>query len=214
MKIYLGILLAICLIVVAGCGKLLSPFTGDGRMSSLEDDIVREMNLARTNPRMYASFLEERKRYYDGKLYYRSYDTVVRTREGVSAVNEAVSFLYSVNPLPPLSVSRGMSLAAKDHASDIGPRGAMRHEGRDRSTPGIRLSRYGTWQGEVAENIYYSGENARDIVIGLIVDDGVYSRGHRKNIFNPGFRVVGVGCDRHATYRIVCVTTFAMGYVE
>jgi len=107
-----------------------------------------------------------------------------------------------------------MSLAAKDHANDIGPRGATRHEGRDRSTPGIRLSRYGTWQGEVAENIYYGGENARDIVIGLIVDDGVYSRGHRKNIFNPAFRVVGVGCDRHATYRIVCVTTFAMGYIE
>ncbi len=186
----------------------------DYRISTLEKEIVREINLARTNPRKYASLLEARKKYYDGKLFYRSDESVLKTREGVKAVNEAIRFLRSANKLSPLALSKGMSLGANDHVRDIGPRGATRHRGRDGSSPGDRVNLYGKWQGGIAENIYYGGENARDVVLGLIIDDGVSSRGHRKNIFKPGFRVIGVGCGRHAEYRTVCVTTFAMGYIE
>jgi len=34
------------------------------------------------------------------------------------------------------------------------------------------------------------------------------------NIFKPEFRVVGVSCGNHVRYGTVCVTTFAVGYVE
>ncbi|MBI2487368.1 MAG: CAP domain-containing protein [Deltaproteobacteria bacterium] len=216
MKIQLRIVLGIFLIIVVGCAPF-APSTEvarDYRISPLEKEIVREINLARTNPRKYASFLEERKKYYDGKLFYRSDETILRTKEGVSAVNESIRFLRNANQLPPLSISRGMSLGAKDHVRDIGPRGATRHKGSDGSKPSDRINRYGIWQGEMGENIFYGGNEARDIVMGLIIDDGVSSRGHRKNIFNPYFRVVGVGCGYHHKYRTLCVITFANGYIE
>ncbi len=50
--------------------------------------------------------------------------------------------------------------------------------------------------------------------MGLIIDDGVSGRGHRRNIFKPGFRVVGVGCGYHDEYKTVCVSDFAVGYTE
>lgn len=217
MKIRLRVILGICLIIVVGCVNPFAPSTeigGDYRISPLEKDIVREITLARTNPRRYASFLEDRKKHYDGKLFYTSDGTILRTKEGVRAVKEAIRFLRSENKLSPLSLSRGMSFGAKDHVRDIGPRGATRHEGRDGSKTSDRVNRYGTWQGQIGENIFYGGDEAREIVMGLIIDDGVKSRGHRKNIFNPYFRVIGVGCGYHDEYRSVCVITFAKGYID
>ncbi len=142
MKIQLKVFWGIFLATVLACGKpYYSPVENgsDYRISPLEREIVSEINLARTNPRKYASLLEDRKKYYDGKLFYRSEESILKTREGVKAVNEAIRFLRTANKLPHLSRSRGMSLGAKDHVRDIGPRGATSHKGRDGSSPATGL---------------------------------------------------------------------------
>jgi uncharacterized protein YkwD len=183
-------------------------------LSPLEKAIVQEINIARTNPRGYASFLEEWKRYYDGKLLKIPGERTIMTEEGAIAVNEAIGYVRSTNPVPRLNPSRGMSCGARDHVKDQGSSGSSQHKGSDGSQPWDRVSRYGTWEKSIAENISYGSDKARNMVIGLIVDDGVPSRGHRKNIFNPDFRVIGVACSRHSTYGTVCVITFAGGYKE
>jgi len=183
-------------------------------LSSLENEIVYEINMARTNPKGYASFLEEWKRYYDGKLLKIPGERIIMTEEGVTAVNEAIGFVHSMNPVPRLNPSRGMSWGARDHVKDQGSSGSRQHKGSDGSQPWDRVNRYGTWEKSIGENISYGSDKARNMVIGLIVDDGVPSRGHRKNIFNPDFRVIGVACGPHPTYRTVCVITFAGGYKE
>jgi uncharacterized protein YkwD len=61
------------------------------------------------------------------------------------------------------------------------------HEGSDGSTIATRVSRYGTWRGAIAESIPYGTDLAREIVIQLLVDDGVPGRGHRKNILENQF---------------------------
>ena len=183
-------------------------------LSPLEKAIVQEINIARTNPRGYASFLEEWKRYYDGKLLKIPGERTIMTEEGAIAVNEAIGYVRSTNPVPRLNPSRGMSLGARDHVKDQDSSGSSRHKGSDGSQPWDRVNRYGTWEKSIAENISYGSDKARNMVIGLIVDDGVPSRGHRKNIFNPDFRVIGVACGRHSTYRTICVINFAGGYKE
>ena len=48
----------------------------------------------------------------------------------------------------------------------------------------------------------------------FIIDDGVKDRGHRKNIFDPAFRVVGAHSGGHQDYEWMCVLDFAGAYKE
>jgi len=48
----------------------------------------------------------------------------------------------------------------------------------------------------------------------LIVDDGVETRGHRKNIFAPGFPVIGIASSSPLESGTICVITFAGGFAD
>jgi uncharacterized protein YkwD len=183
-------------------------------LSPLENAVVYEINMARTAPKDYASLLKQCRKYYDRKILRLPGKTPILTKEGVRAVDEVIRFLRSLQPLPSLIPSKGMSSGAKDHMKDQKSSGTSQHKGSDGSQPSDRVNRYGTWEKSIGENISYESNQARDIVMGLIIDDGVPSRGHRKNIFNPDFRVIGVACSPHPTYRTVCVITFAGRYKE
>lgn len=183
-------------------------------LSALEKEILRELNLARTQPAQYAEFVAQMKSYYDGKLFQRPNEETVLTEEGVAAVEEAVRFLRKVKPLSPLSPSRGLSLAARDHVAEQGPRGAIGHRSRDGSTISDRLNRYGRWQEATAENISYGESQARMIVAVWIIDDGVPERGHRDNLFNKDLKIAGVSCGAHAAFKSICVVDFAVRYQE
>jgi len=49
---------------------------------------------------------------------------------------------------------------------------------------GDRIDRYAGWSGSIGENIDFGNMTAEDIVMSMIIDDGVSSKGHRHNIFN------------------------------
>jgi len=161
--------------------------------------LVQELNLARENPKLYATFAAES----------RPFHMIEHGR----AVDEAVRFLAKARPLPPLMLSPGMCRAAADHCAEQ-VAGQFGHDGNDHSSPGDRISRYGAWAATWGENISYSQKTARGVVLALIIDDGVRSRGHRKNIFNPKFNYAGAASGPHAKYRTVCTIDFAGGYAE
>jgi uncharacterized protein YkwD len=161
--------------------------------------VLRELNLARENPSLYATFVAESRPFH--------------MIEHGHAVDEAVRFLKRARPLQPLTLSTGMSRAAADHCAEQ-VEGQLGHDGSDRSSPGDRISRYGNWSVSWGENISYGQKTARGIVLTLIIDDGVRSRGHRKNIFNPKFNYAGAAFGPHARYRTVCSIDFAGGYAE
>src|ERR1700719_3227000 len=66
--------------------------------------VIRELNLARENPGLYANFVAES----------RPSHMIEHGR----AVDEAVRFLKKAQPLPPLTLSSGMSRAAADHCAE------------------------------------------------------------------------------------------------
>ncbi len=181
--------------------------TGD--MGQNETAVLVELNLARTKPSDYANHMEEHKKNFN------SYYVVVvdgrrsRTLEGMKAVDEVIAFLKKTDPVPALSASRSLTLSARDHLKDLGPRGMTGHVGKDESQPADRISRYGTPRTTSGEGITFGPGSARTIVIQLIVDDGVPGREHRKNVFEPDYRVVGIAIGPHKTYEQMCVIDFA-----
>jgi uncharacterized protein YkwD len=130
----------------------------------------------------------------------------------VAALDEAIAFLESVRPMSPLRFNEGLARAARLHAQDLGPRGSLEHVGSDGSRLSDRLNRLGRWHGLIAENISTGEEEARQVVIQLLVDDGVAGRGHRKNLFNPDLHQAGAGSAPHRDYRVVTVIDYADGF--
>lgn len=161
-------------------------------------EVLAEMNLARTAPQTYARILAAE----------------MGGPQSTGAVREAIRFLERAKPLPPLDHSPGMSLGARAHVQDLGPRGGRGHYGSSGSTPFQRINRHGQWLGRAGENIYYGQRNARGVVCALIVDEGVAGRKHRQNIFSRAYTVAGVAHGAHASFGAMCVMDFASDYVE
>lgn len=183
-------------------------------LSALETKILHEINWARANPGLYASFLEAYLGGFDGKYCRMPDGTLLETKEGKAAVIMAIEFLKKTKPVATLQISPGLSWAAADHVKDHGPLGVVGHRGSSGSSPAERAQRYGIWQKSIAEISTYGHKEPRQIVISFIVDDGVPDRGHRNDLFNPVFRVVGISFGPHSHYQCMCVVDLAAGFSE
>ena len=180
-------------------------------LSDNEKNVVLTMNLIRHDPAKYARlYVQPLLAYFDGTLLRMPGKTALRTREGAVAVRELYHELMETSPVQLFYPSEGMSRAATDHARYMKRTGNAGHEGRgDMST---RISRYGRWDGGIAENLHWGAENAHDAVLSLMIDDGVKNRGHRVNILDPDFKHVGVGIDEHPRLRISYVIKYAVEF--
>jgi uncharacterized protein YkwD len=177
-------------------------------------DIHSETNLVRRDPGAYASHLEALLPRFDGMMMERPGRPMLRTEEGAAAVREAIAALRARRPVQPLVWSKGLAGAAADHVQDQGPIGGLEHHGTDGSDPASRAERRGRWVSGMAENIAYGENPARDVVMQLLVDDGVPDRGHRNNVLDGNWGVEGVACGPHRDYRQICVMDYAVKYVE
>ena len=182
-------------------------------LTDSERDLLNEINQARANPQLYATFLEELKPQFSGKQYTPAGKDPLTTEEGWNAVDEAIRFLKALKPLPPLVASNGLSLAALTHVKDQGNSGNTGHRGASGMIE-ERVKPYGQWSGAIGENICYGNDSARERLMTWLIDDGFPSRGHRRRLLGTEFQVAGISCGSHPQYNAMCVLTLAGGFNE
>jgi uncharacterized protein YkwD len=184
-------------------------------LESMEKEVVLELNKVRANPQAYVdNYLKPMLKYYDGKILKVPGNIPVQTKEGKRALRECIRFLEKVSPKKEVYPSYGMTKGAYDHVKYQGKRGLLGHDGRRGSQVTDRISKYGEWDILCGENIAYGPEDARSIVISLLIDDGVRDRGHRKSLLNNKFTRIGVSVGYHKKYDTMCVITLAGSYKE
>lgn len=178
--------------LVALLALLCLPLSAHAR--GLEAEVLAELNYARANPARYADELAR------GGWALRDEDPYV--------VDEAIGFLLSQRPLPPLQAHPGLAAAAGAPVRAQARRGSEGH-GSGAGGLAARLKNQGVWAGMSAETISYGYASAREVVVQLIVDSRVPGRGHRKTIFGAGYSLAGVACGPHSAHGAMCVIDFA-----
>lgn len=175
--------------------------------------VVKEMTDLRWRPRAWARELRELRPHMEGTLWKLPGRVPLRTEEGVAALDEAIAFLEVQKPLGALRWNDGLARVARELAQDQAQSGAVGHKDRKGRSLMARLNAQGDLNGTAGEAIAYGAKEAHDIVLTLLIDDGVPDRGHRATLFDPAFHQAGAATAAHPEWGTVCVVEFADGFV-
>lgn len=179
--------------------------------TTFEQAVLVEHNRIRQNPQSYIPLLENylEDMTADGLVIHGcGRNCVLATQEGRAAVEEAIAFLRNQPPVDPIESSTPVAQAAKALAEEQ-QNGQTGHISADGSSFLQRLEHFGVRSNGLGENISYGATSAEDVILKLLIDDGVPNRGHRTNLFTHSWEKVGAGCGTHATYRTVCIINYA-----
>jgi uncharacterized protein YkwD len=183
-------------------------------LNEVEQALLNEINDARAHPQIYATYLEKMKPLFSGKEYRAEGQEPLTTQEGWAAVEDAIKFMKAAKPLGPLSASQGLCLAAFTHVKDQSATGSTGHAGSNKAMVEQRVKPFGSWQGDIGENLTYGNESARERLLTWLIDDGVASRGHRTRLMSSSYKVAGISCGPHPEYGTMCVVTLAGAFTD
>jgi uncharacterized protein YkwD len=123
-------------------------------------------------------------------------------------VRSLISDLQNSGNLAPLYPAKGLTKAAHYHAKDMGETGKTGHQSSDGTPTFTRIKKYAKG-GYMAENCQNGYKDQLKIVLDLLIDDGIPTYGHRKNILSPNYKYIGVAIEPHLIYGVNCVQDFS-----
>jgi len=172
------------------------------------------LNNFRKNPKELAKKLELIRTYLDPDSNILSEPNKIQIQmvEGDAVFKEAIQFLKSLPPLPPLTWDQNLATSAQEHVNDIGPKGLLLYQSSDGTEPEDRIAKYGNYSEPLGENIDFGPNDAMGVIVSLTLDDGEEQRPHRENLFKDDFKKVGIACGPHETEFQMCVMDFAFDF--
>lgn len=158
-------------------------------MSVREREMIKEINLLRSNPRSYVAEVEK----YIAELE-ESKKNLISGEEYVNAeiktAKDLVKDLKKMSPLSILQPHRELYDAAKNHGIYMRKSGNFDHTGKGGSSPWDRILDGKNGLKDAGENLVGGPASVRESVLILLIDTGIEGFGHRKTLLNPSWKYV------------------------
>lgn len=143
-----------------------------------EKSMIDEINLVRTNPKLYKTYVED---------YYKKNRILLKFNGMDKCLSELLDVLDTIKPMKPILFSTSLYKSLAFHGGIDSINSIINHDNISN-----RIVKYSKDFRFFGENIIlFSGvgkeKSARDCVIELITDWKVDNRGHRKNILSNKF---------------------------
>ena len=163
--------------------KRLKTGANELNINNMDKEMIKEINFVRQYPKVYAEIIAHH-------LSNESKSWWGLKKDELEAGLELIEELNLMTPAQLLYPKRCVYEAAKKHGEDCKKRGFSDHTGSDGSSPFSRISDYcNGLRGN--ENLVGGEKSARILVIQLLIDSGISSRGHRYNMLNPSWKYIG-----------------------
>jgi uncharacterized protein YkwD len=182
--------------------------------TEFEQNVIAELNKLRTNPEVYIKILEDYLSKFNGKNVKINSKMELVTEEGKTPVIEAIEYLKTVKTMGELKISNGLMLATAEHISDLVKNDIIGHEGSAGDSPQIRAERYGMWTYDLRENISYGAKIPQEVILNLLIDDGVPSRSHRKVLLDRKLTKIGIATGVNKLWDPICVLLLAGNFYD
>lgn len=161
-------------------------------MNAEEKKVVFYTNLVRMNPQLFL------------KTHVIPYLDSTKTKRD-KYVLSLIKDLEKAKPCDPYLPMKDLYLDARVHALDMGKAGAIGHNTSKGDNFQKRIVELKKTYTIVFENCQYGYDKALDVVIDLLIDEGIPDYGHRKALLNTSLKYVGVSFEKHKKYKWNCV---------
>jgi len=158
-------------------------------LSSEEKNVIWILNMLRLNPKLFLTSV----------LLNPHCDLFVKKENRNNYYNSLITTLQQLKPIKSVLIPDSLNyLSAKCHAIYSGLNGYVGHE---RMRSGCNAHFYG-------ECCDYGSSDALNILLDLLIDDGIPNFGHRNICLSPNYLTIGVSIQPHTTYGFNAVIDF------
>ena len=182
----------------------------------IKREVITESNRIRTNPKAYIPILEGYLKNFDGNLLtLPDKHEILETEEGPRAYKEAIEFLKNQKPINVIEYDEEASKVALEYSKFLSnsKEGQVENENQIEQ----RVEKYLDYDYSISENIDFGGSTGVEVIVNLLVDDGVKNRTHRENLFSDKYEYYGVGVFEHPDYDFCTVIDYfgdILGYKD
>lgn len=182
--------------------------------AKIELEILDEINLLRSNPQTFIQILEDLKNGIKNNVVILPNGTKWQMNEGTPALDDAIKSLKATGKLKPFLFSNGLAQAANMQLADLQENMSLGHFGKDGGDVESRIIRFGIPGERYSENISYHVKDVRSAILIMIIDDGLKSRNHRKNLLSAQFSRIGTAFGKTPNDVGLCIVVFADEFTE